>query len=399
MAYSRSAVVNQAKKWIGLKESDGSHKEIINIYNNHTPLARNYKVKTTDSWCAAFVSAVAIKLGYTAIIPTECSCGNMVKLFQGLGSWQENDAYTPQPGDVIFYDWDDSGVGDNTGWPDHVGYVETVSGGYVTAIEGNKNNAVGRRTIAIDAKNIRGYGIPKYDSGQAAGGNTQDSVSAGTSSAGQTVTATSYKAQISTPSGVNLRSGAGTNYAVLKAIPNGETVNITKESGGWGYTSYSGKEGWICLKYVKKVSGSGNTSGSTSGGNSVVKSGQQYANSYAGAGITVDGIRGTNTKKAGVKVLQTALNEDYKAGLSVDGIAGTKTYNALGDHYVKKGETQHMVTACQILLMLNGYDPKGCEIPGIFGSGCEAAVKQYQKDNGLTSDGICGVKTFKSLIS
>lgn len=38
-----------------------------------------------------------------------------IALFQALGSWVENDAYTPEPGDYIFYDWQDSGVGDNTG--------------------------------------------------------------------------------------------------------------------------------------------------------------------------------------------------------------------------------------------------------------------------------------------
>ena len=53
----------------------------------------------------------------------------MIQLFQKLGAWQENDAHVPQPGDVIFYDWDDSGVGDNTGWPDHVGIVESVNCG------------------------------------------------------------------------------------------------------------------------------------------------------------------------------------------------------------------------------------------------------------------------------
>ena len=142
------------------------------------------------------------------------------------------------------------------------------------------------------------------------------------------------------------------------------------------------------------------TSSSTSGSSSktIVKNGQKYANSFAKANISVDGIRGTNTKKAGVKVLQTALNKDYKSGLDVDGIAGTKTIKALGNHYVKRGETQYMVTACEILLMLKGYDPKGYETPGQFGSGCEKAVKEYQKDHGLSADGICGVKTFKSLI-
>ena len=159
----RQSYVNAAVSYLGCKESNGSHKKIIDLYNSHKPLARNYAVKYTDSWCATFVSAMAIKTGLTDIIPTECGCGQMIQLFQKLGAWVENDAYRPSAGDVIFYDWDDSGAGDNTGWPDHVGIVESVSGGNIVVIEGNKNNAVGRRTIPVNGRYIRGYGVPKYD--------------------------------------------------------------------------------------------------------------------------------------------------------------------------------------------------------------------------------------------
>ena len=113
----RQSYVNAAISYLGCKESDGSHKKIIDLYNSHKPLARNYAVKYTDSWCATFVSAMAIKTGLTDIIPTECGCGQMIQLFQKLGAWVENDAYRPTTGDVIFYDWDDNGVGDDTGWP------------------------------------------------------------------------------------------------------------------------------------------------------------------------------------------------------------------------------------------------------------------------------------------
>ena len=92
------------------------------------------------------------------------------------------------------------------------------------------------------------------------------------------------------------------------------------------------------------------------------------------------------------------MNLDYKAGLSVDGIWGPKSDAALKNHTVRKGETQYMVTALEILLMLRGYNPKGVESPGTFGSGCEAAVRQYQSAHGLTVDGIAGYNTFKSLI-
>lgn len=168
MAKYANKVVEKAISWIGKKESNGSHREIIDLYNSHKPLASNYKVKYTDSWCATFVSAVSIALGYTDIIPTECSCERMIALFKKAGIWVENENRTPSPGDIIFYDWDDSGIGDNKGWSEHVGIVEKVSGGKITVIEGNYSNAVKRRTIAVNGKGIRGYGVPKYDNGTAA---------------------------------------------------------------------------------------------------------------------------------------------------------------------------------------------------------------------------------------
>ena len=163
MSYSRTKVVEQMKSWLGCSEADGSHKKIIDVYNSHTPRARGYKVKYTDEWCATTVSAVSIALGYTEIIPTECSCNNMIKLLQKLGAWDENDARVPLPGDIMFYDWDDKGTGDNSGRVDHVGIVEKVVGNKVTIIEGNYKNGVNRRTLSVNGKYIRGYGVPKYD--------------------------------------------------------------------------------------------------------------------------------------------------------------------------------------------------------------------------------------------
>lgn len=163
MSYSRTKVVDQAKAWLGYNESDGSHKKIIDVYNSHKPLARGYVVKYTDAWCATFVSAVAVKLGYTEIIPTECSCPKMITLLKNIGAWEESDSRVPNPGDIMFYDWEDNGVGDNQGSSDHVGIVEKVSGNTITIIEGNYKNAVTRRTLTVNGKYIRGYGVPKYD--------------------------------------------------------------------------------------------------------------------------------------------------------------------------------------------------------------------------------------------
>ena len=168
MAKYASKVIAQAKAWLGCKESDGSHKKIIDTYNAHKPLARGYTVKYTDAWCATFVSAVAISCGYTDIIPTECGCGEMVKLLQKIGAWDESDSRKPNPGDILFFNWQAAATGDDTGWPDHVGIVEKVEGNTITLIEGNYSNSVKRRTLQVDDKRIRGYGVPKYDAEPAA---------------------------------------------------------------------------------------------------------------------------------------------------------------------------------------------------------------------------------------
>lgn len=160
----RELVVEYALKWEGKNEADGSYKAIIDLYNAYRPLPVGYKVKYTDDWCATFVSAVFIALGMTDIAPPECGCERMIKLYQALGRWQEKDDYIPAAGDLLFYDWADSGKGDNTGWADHVGIVLGVENGVINIIEGNRNNMVKRMTIPVNGKTIRGFALPDYAS-------------------------------------------------------------------------------------------------------------------------------------------------------------------------------------------------------------------------------------------
>ena len=160
----RQKVVSIMEGWIGCKESNGTHKKIIDIYNANLPLPRGYKVKYTDEWCATTVSAAFITAGLTDIAPKECSCAKMIDLYKKIGRWKESDTYTPAPGDIIMYDWQDSGVGDNVGHPDHVGIVVSVSGKTIKVIEGNKTQAVGYRTMTVGGKCIRGYCLPDYSS-------------------------------------------------------------------------------------------------------------------------------------------------------------------------------------------------------------------------------------------
>ena len=158
----RSRVCAQARAWLGLRESDDSYWPIMEVYNSIRPLPRGYAMHRGDFWCAAFVSAVAHKLGLTRWIYPECSCPKMVELYKAAGRWMEDDDYTPLPGNVIFYDWQDSGQGDNTGVPDHVGIVVKEDMGLLAVIEGNCSRAVSTRYLHVGDKFIRGYGLPNY---------------------------------------------------------------------------------------------------------------------------------------------------------------------------------------------------------------------------------------------
>ena len=131
---------------------------------------------------------------------------------------------------------------------------------------------------------------------------------------------------------------------------------------------------------------------------SIVSRGQQHSINFTGHSIVVDGARGPKTQANIARCFQHAINLDYKKSLAVDGAFGKDSKSALGKHYVKKGETQYLVTAVEIALMCRGYDPSGVECPGIFGDGLEKAVKQFQSDRGLKVDGIAGRDTILKLI-
>lgn len=163
MGRTAQDVLNVMRSWIGYSEANGKHKQIIDLYNSVKPLPRGYAVKYSDEWCDTTVSAAGIKAGCSELIGRECGVERHVDIFKSMGIWIEDGRITPQPGDIIVYNWDDA-TQPNDGYSDHIGYVEAVSGGTITAIEGNKGEAVGRRTIPVGWGYIRGFARPKYAS-------------------------------------------------------------------------------------------------------------------------------------------------------------------------------------------------------------------------------------------
>ena len=66
-----------------------------------------------------------------------------------------------------------------------------------------------------------------------------------------------YEVCITSEDGVNIRSGAGTSYAILGAVPKGECLKVSRQTSGGGYTwgliEYHGITGWIALNFAEKV--------------------------------------------------------------------------------------------------------------------------------------------------
>lgn len=306
--YEAAKVVKQMQDWIGLKKSDGSYQVILDIYNSQKALPRNHKMTNSDAWCAATVSACAIALGYEDIIPPECSCNQMIQLLKNLGEWKEDESVTPEPGWIVFYDWDDtSGNKDNLNKADHVGIVEKVSNGVITVIEGNYSNAVKRRQVAVNGKYLRGYGVPKYTDlskyetpvkpkdtmpgppmvkfyvvvkgdtpekiskaygitvAQLIAANidkypkmTKDYIQIGwrlTIPINDTEVSMPYTAVVTAKSGLNVRKGPSTDSEKKGALKFNTAVTIVGENStrDWGSIIYNKELGWISLAYVKKV--------------------------------------------------------------------------------------------------------------------------------------------------
>lgn len=241
MAFLRSEVVKLVKSWEGKNEADGSFKEIIDIYNSlGAKRPRKVKMTYTMSWCATTWSALAVKLGYTSIMPIECSCGQLVEKAKKMGVWVEDDKYIPQPGDAVLYDWQDSGKGDNGGWPDHIGTVVEVNtaGGYFYVMEGNYSDSVKQRKLSINGKCIRGFITPKYDPEVV---KTPKKKNVKASKA-----ATNKDAKLSgtykTTGRLHLRDGAGAAHASLCVIPKGAAVK------NYGFYTKVGTVKWLYVQ-------------------------------------------------------------------------------------------------------------------------------------------------------
>ena len=119
---------------------------------------------------------------------------------------------------------------------------------------------------------------------------------------------------------------------------------------------------------------------------------QQWLNEHYNTGLSLDNIYGPKTHKALVKGFQKELNIQFNRGLAEDGIFGNATYNACIN--VRQGASGNITMLIQMALFIKGYN---INMDKKFENKTLIIVRQFQNDNGLTSDGIVGKNTFKKL--
>ncbi len=113
----------------------------------------------------------------------------------------------------------------------------------------------------------------------------------------------------------------------------------------------------------------------------------QHLLTVRGYPTTVDGIFGSGTQTK-VKQFQTAK------GITATGNVATLTWPALVIS-VRSASTGHAVRGAQRQLNKHAY---GLVVDGVFGAATNAAVRDFQRKNGLAVDGVMGVSTWRTIV-
>ena len=216
----RNKVIEIAIKEIGYKEGE-------NNFNKYSKELYN----TSQEWCADFVRWCLIKAGVGDLFPISSYVPTIAEWYDQKELYKNSKAnggdYTPQKGDVILFDYNHNNTSD------HIGFVDYVEGNAVYTIEGNKDNMVKSCKYDLDSKDIRAYCIPAYPE-------TEGTIEEKPKEVVKYV-------KTSTGIGVNVRSGAGTNYNRISGLADGTKVVVLEEKNGFSRIDVGG---WVCSNYL-----------------------------------------------------------------------------------------------------------------------------------------------------
>ena len=157
-------VIAVAETQFGYSESERNFDAVLNddrdayILKGWTRYGAWYGIPYGD-WCAMFVSFCLHYAGITdKEYPYDCATTTWVRSLEEKELFSPASEYSPMPGDLVFFDWEQDGL------TDHVGLVYGVDekDNYLLTIEGNHSRTVGTFEYLLNDPRIMGYGILKY---------------------------------------------------------------------------------------------------------------------------------------------------------------------------------------------------------------------------------------------
>lgn len=289
----------------------------------------------------------------------------------------------PKVGDVVYF------YSSTKGRIGHTGIVTAVNAAdkVITTIEGNSDNKVSAHTYnysKLGGKNrVNGFGRPDF-------------TGAGVTAKQFVDKALSYYGYHEKASNMNLESFTG----------NSGSANYQKFQPEVG--AGNGDE-W-CQYFVDGIAFeccSGKpTPQPTPTNRKNVEKGQAWLNKYYGTllettfgkKLTVDGEYGSKTRATCLAVWKDIMNRKHNAHLTPgNSNFGGECMKYADKATVKVGVKNTFCYIVKLILSARGY------YKGAMNSNCTQtvinAVKKYQKENGLTADGICGKETWYSLFN
>ena len=145
---SSSKALRVFTKELGRNEANGQDDKYILWYNAEN----GTKFATTVAWCAISASWANRRGGIDkSKYPNFSSCSASLKVFEKSGLVKSPKTYKPKAGDLIYFDWNQDGIGE------HVGIVFSYNGKYVETIEGNSSDAVRHKKYLANSKYIFKY--------------------------------------------------------------------------------------------------------------------------------------------------------------------------------------------------------------------------------------------------
>ena len=201
----------------------------LEVYN--TPKNGYPWCKVFVDWC--FVQALGIDRASELLYGWTAGVEQFYNWFESRGRIFNE----PQIGDLVIF-----------GDCDHIGFIIDVDYDRIYTTEGNTSGASGlvanggavvQKEYYRYSSYIKCFARPNYDG--------EPEPPTPPTPSGEVI----ETVKVDTPSGLNIRAGAGTDYTILGAYPNGTILNIYEINSNWGRT----EDGWVCLDYTTNIGG------------------------------------------------------------------------------------------------------------------------------------------------